>query len=263
MSGWVSKGFMSVHTQLWVKSPNRDGIVLFQVTVHRQGEGDGDRPVHLQLRAIIGQQVNRDGCDRSQIKPLFCHCTREKYKNKTKKRTKWIWLGLGIPDTRLETRKTQMNWEFWDKKRGKQTRERQERQERAWKHKGWKFSGQVCLCFLEGEAVLVKRTGYSEDKETGQTWTKPNEQVVLSSPPFSWVPESKVESLSCSLPTSLLLLSPSLFTCQTGTYLCCCHRQPAGEGSAGCAKGNWPPSAEPLGLRIRCWKEALEPGAGN
>lgn len=37
----------------------------------------------------------------------------------------------------------------------------------------------VCLCFLEGE-----RANYSEDKETRQTRTKPNEQAGLKSPSF-------------------------------------------------------------------------------
>lgn len=74
--------FLRVHTQLWVKSPNREGVILFQVTVSRQGEGDGDGPVHSQLGAIAGQQVNRDGRDRSQLKSLFCPCTREKQEEK-------------------------------------------------------------------------------------------------------------------------------------------------------------------------------------
>lgn len=68
---------LSVHTQLWVKSPSRDVIVVLEVTVSRQGDGDGDRPVHLQLLSVTGQQVNRDGCNRSQLQPLFSPCRLE------------------------------------------------------------------------------------------------------------------------------------------------------------------------------------------
>lgn len=64
----------------------------------------------------------------------------------------WEW---GIPGTRLETTKTQMKGEFRDEKERKANKGKAGKTGRSMKNtQGWKFSGQVCLCFLEGEALL-------------------------------------------------------------------------------------------------------------
>ena len=52
-------------------------------------------------------------------------------------------------------------------------------------------------------------------------------------------------------------------TSQFETHLCCCRWGPAGEESAGCARGCWPQWAEQLGWRRMSWKEDSELCAGN
>lgn len=72
-----------LRTQLGVESPGTDFVILLQVTVSRQRDGDGYRPIDLQLCAITGQQMNRDGRNGTQLEPLVCPCRLEKNKAKT------------------------------------------------------------------------------------------------------------------------------------------------------------------------------------
>lgn len=124
-----------------------------------------------------------------------------------------VLLGVGIPGTRLETTKTLMKGEFWDEKRGKQTRERQERQEGAWKHAGGNFLGK-CVCFLEGEAVLCWESrllrGQRDTSNMDQAKRARQAQITIFVLGFL-IGKS---NLSAALhPTSLLLLCLSLVTC--------------------------------------------------
>lgn len=193
--------FPWVHTQLWVKSPNREGVILFQVTVSRQGEGDADGPVHSQLGAIAGQQVNRDGCDRSQLKSLFCPCTREKQEKKLNQReSDWEW---GIPGTRLQTAKTQMKGEFRDEKERKANKGKAGKTGRSMKtHRVEMFRASVCV-FPGGRGSAVRREPAPHRTERHvQHGRSQMSRRGSDHPLFPWVPNRKVEPL---LPLALHL----------------------------------------------------------
>lgn len=140
--------------------------------------------------------MNRDGRDRSQLKSLFCPCTREKQEKKNMNQRESDW-ECGIPGTRLETTKTQMKGEFRDETERKANKGKAGKTGRSMKTtQGGNFQGK-CVCVSWRERLCcVERDGYSEDRETRQTWTEPNEQAGIRSPPF-FSPPTERSNLCC------------------------------------------------------------------
>lgn len=157
---------VSVRTQLGVESPGTDFVILLQVTVSRQGDGDGYRPIDLQLCAITGQQMNGDGCNRTQLEPLFCPCRLEKNRAKVELNltgsgnTQHMAGNYKISDERMRSRMRRQE------SKQENGRKEETENENTW---GGKFQ-QVCPCSLED----------TRDVKRG------NEKTRVRAPSFPW-----------------------------------------------------------------------------
>lgn len=67
-----------------------------------------------------------------------------------------------------------------ENKQGKGRKDRREHKNTQ----GGNFQGKYVSVSWRERLCCAERAGYSEDKETRQTWTKPNEQAGLRSPSF-------------------------------------------------------------------------------
>lgn len=61
-------------TQLGVKAPGRDVVVLLQAAVWRQRHHDADGLTDVDLGSAAAQQMDADGGDRVQLPPAACGC---------------------------------------------------------------------------------------------------------------------------------------------------------------------------------------------